>query len=98
MNLELQEGAVKDLKQLEEAERQWLIDRFEELEESPLSSEKAKLIRVSGRELFRYKLREDGRGGRDYRIVYDIDGKTIRVIAVFHRDAGYDREVIGKRL
>ena len=98
MEIIVEPEAEEDLKQFDRQSQQYIKDRLEELKKQPTGHEDSDTIRVKGRQLFKYVMKEnDKRGGNDYRAVYDIIDRQVRIIAVFHRDKGYSSEELSKR-
>lgn len=100
MKLKIKEEALRDIEDLDEDRREWIIERIEELKQTPTSHPESALIRVNDRDVYRYKMKEDKRGGKDYRAIYDINSeeKRIEIKAIFHRDKGYLKDRLSDRV
>jgi len=97
MKVKVEPEAVEDLKDLNKDQQNYIEQCLVELEENPTDHEDSGLIRVRGRQVFKFVMKEDA-DGFDFRAVYDIDDDTVRVYAVFHRDEGYNKEEINGRM
>lgn len=97
MDLVVEPEAERDLKQFDTEYQSYILKRLKELEENPASHEGCDTIQVKGRPVFKYVMKQGSRGGKDFRAIYDILDSEIRVIAIFHRDKGYDKEEISER-
>lgn len=98
MDLVIEPEAEEDLESFEEKHRSYIIQKLRELREKPASHEKSDTIRIAGRQVFKYVMKEGGKGGKDFRAVYDIESDTVRMVALFSRDQGYDKTALEKRL
>jgi mRNA-degrading endonuclease RelE of RelBE toxin-antitoxin system len=98
MDLVVEPEAKEDLTRFEEEHQKYILNRLEELKDKATGHEDSNLIKVQGRSVFKYVMKEGGRGGRDFRAVYDIRNGEIRLVAIFHRDEGYDKEKLSNRL
>jgi mRNA-degrading endonuclease RelE of RelBE toxin-antitoxin system len=98
MNLLIEEAAVKDIRDIPDRDKEWIMEKLEELKKRPIKHENTALIKVRGVEVFRFKMKEEKRGDRDYRAIFDINGNKIKVNAIFHRDQGYNKEELSYRL
>ncbi len=98
MELVVEPEAEDDLTQFKEEHQQYVLEQLKELKQSPTGHESSDTIRVKGRPVFKYKMKEGDRGGKDFRAVYDIIDSEVRVVAIFHRDTGYDKEELSERL
>jgi mRNA-degrading endonuclease RelE of RelBE toxin-antitoxin system len=98
MDLIVEPEAEDDLKQFDKEHQQYILDRLQELEEKTTGHKDSETIRVQGRTVFKYVMKEGIRGGKDFRAVYDVRNSEIRVVAVLHRDEGYDKEKLSERL
>lgn len=98
MKLEIKEKALQDISEIEKPAKDWIMNRLQDLESQPTSHPDSGLIRVKGRQLFKYVMKEGSKGGKDYRAVYDVRGQSINVLAIFHRDEGYDKKKLRDRL
>lgn len=98
MHLIVEPEAEKDLKKFEEEYQNYILKRLEELEDKITKHDDSDNIQVNGRPVFKYVMKEGNKGGKDFRAVYDIRNNQIRVVAIFHRDEGYDKEKISKRI
>lgn len=92
MKLDIREGAVEDLKQFDTRVQKLVRDRIEELKDSPLG-EDTSLLNKQGLEIFRLKIKTDQ---LDHRVFFDLDGDTVVVLGVEHRDQAYTPESIQK--
>ena len=98
MDVKIKEQALNDLEKFEGPHRDWILDKIEELADKPTEHEKCSLIRVRGRQVFKYVMKQGSKGGKDYRAIYDIENGRLEVKAIFHRDKGYDKQMINQRL
>lgn len=99
MDIIIEPEAEKDLKEVKKQNhRRFIRSKLQELGINPTNHENTKLIRIKNRHLYRFKMKEGNRGGRDYRAIYDIIEGEIRIISIFHRDQGYDKESISDRV
>lgn len=98
MKLVVEPEAVQDLKDFSKKQQEYVRNRLGELEENPTGHEDSGLIRVRGRQVFKFVMKDGGDKQLDFRAVYDIDGRAVRVHAVFHRDEGYDKDLINERI
>jgi mRNA-degrading endonuclease RelE of RelBE toxin-antitoxin system len=89
--------AEEDLKKFEEEHQQFILNRLEELEEETTGHEDSDTIRIDGKTVFKFRMKEGVRGGKDFRAVYDIQDGKIKVVAIFHRDRGYRKEELSER-
>lgn len=92
MNLEVREGAIKDLKEMEENVQKLVRDKIEELKDDPLG-ENTSLLSKQGLEIFRLKLKNQE---LDHRVFFDLDGDKVIVLGVEHRDNAYTQESIDR--
>ena len=99
MDVKIKDKAVKDLENLEKDIKSWILDKIGDLEDEPTKHDKAKIIRVGKSQVYRYKMKKE-RGDLDYRAIYDINQEEnqIEIKAVFHRDQGYEKELISDRV
>lgn len=88
MELEWSQKALKDLEKLQKRDQRYIIDSSsQKLSSNPLDQPKVSLISRENLQLFRLKL--DGKD-LNHRVFFDIsEGKTVKVIGVFHRDEAY---------
>jgi mRNA-degrading endonuclease RelE of RelBE toxin-antitoxin system len=86
MNVKLIDEAVNDLTSLTARQRQQVKERLHELEDGPLTHPDSSLFTKHGLELFRFKLKD---ALLDHRAFFDLDGQTIIVLGIFHRDEAY---------
>lgn len=87
-----------DIKDLSPGVQKFIWDELEKLKSDPTGHEYSQPIEVKDRAMFRYKIKKERRGGKiDHRAIYDIEDGKIKVIAIFHRDEGYDKEKISDR-
>ena len=98
MDLIVEPEAEDDLKQFNEERQQYILDRLQELEEKATSHKDSDTIKVQGRTVFKYVMKEGKKGGKDFRAVYNIRNSEVRVVAILHRDEGYDKEKLSERL
>lgn len=98
MELIIEPEAEEDLKQLEKEYQKYIKERLQELKSKPTGHEDSDTIRIQGRQIFKYIMKEGSRGRKDFRAVYDIIDDQIRIVAIFHRDKGYNKEEINNRL
>lgn len=92
MKLEIREGAVEDLKQLEKPVQKQVRDEIRELKHNPLG-ENTSLMSKQGLDIFRLKVKN---GELDHRVFFDLDNQKIVVLGVEHRDNAYTPESIEK--
>jgi mRNA-degrading endonuclease RelE of RelBE toxin-antitoxin system len=92
MKLDIREGAVEDLKQFDTEVQKLVRDKIEELRDSPLN-EDTSLLNKQGLEIFRLKVKSDR---LDHRVFFDLDGDTVVVLGIEHRDQAYTPESIQK--
>lgn len=92
MKLDIQEGAVEDLKQFDKEVQKRVRDRIEELRNNPLN-ENTSLLSKQGLEIFRLKLKTDR---LDHRVFFDLDEGKVVVLGIEHRDQAYTPESIRK--
>lgn len=92
MKIEIHEGAVEDLKEMQEQVQKQITNKIEELKDSPLG-ENTSLLTKQGLEIFRLKLKNDE---LDHRVFFDLDGEEILVLGVEHRDQAYTTDSIQK--
>ncbi|QGA80937.1 type II toxin-antitoxin system RelE family toxin [Candidatus Nanohalobium constans] len=98
MEVKIKERALEDVEGFKESHRAWVIDKIMELETEGTNHRNADLIRVNGRQVFKYVMKKGSKGGKDYRAIFDIENNRIEVKAIFHRDKGYDKQMISDRL
>lgn len=91
------EGAVEDIKDFSEYVRESIREKLEGLKEEPVSHEDSKLIRVSGREVYRLEIRDERGAELDHRAIYDWEDGKVRIFSVIDRDEGYEEEEISNR-
>ncbi len=98
MNLELRKEVIDEISRFSSETQQYIWKQLQELKHSPVDNSSVDTLKVQGRMLFRYVMKEDGRGGkRDHRAVFDIREDNVVIYAVFHRDRGYQKDEIAKR-
>ncbi|QGA80422.1 type II toxin-antitoxin system RelE family toxin [Candidatus Nanohalobium constans] len=90
MKLEVRDGAVEDLKEMDEQVQRQIRTKMEELRESPLG-ENTSLMSKQGLEIFRLKLKDDE---LDHRVFFKLDGRKVVVLGVEHRDDAYTQKSI----
>jgi mRNA-degrading endonuclease RelE of RelBE toxin-antitoxin system len=100
MDLKIKEKALEDIENLDEDTREWILNRIEDLEENPTSHPDSALIEIDGRKVYRYRIKKNKRGGKDYRAIYDIKSEEnrIEIKAIFHRDKGYMKDHLSDRI
>lgn len=98
MKIIVEPEAQSDIREHPETHQEFILNKLAELEQRPVGHENSDSIKIRNREVFKYVMKQGSKGGKDYRAVYDIIDGEIRVIAVFKRDTGYDKEKIHKRL
>ena len=54
MKLEIKEKALDDISHLEQTEKDWIMDRLPELEDEATAHQDSGLIRVRGKQVFKY--------------------------------------------
>jgi len=92
MKLEVLEGAVEDLKEMEHQVQRQIRSEMEELRDSPLG-ENTTLLSKQGLEIFRLKLKDNE---LDHRVFFKLDGGKVVILGVEHRDDAYTQESIQK--
>jgi len=97
MKVVLTPEAEEDFKQFPKIHQSLIRQRLKELERKPTGHKNAKLIQIGDFQLFRYKIKKS-RDNIDYRVVYDIRDGSIIIIAVFHRNKGYDKDSLNSRI
>ena len=90
MRLDVREGAVEDLREMEDRVQKRIRDKIEELKGAPLG-EDTSLLSKQGLEVFRLKLKNNG---LDHRVFFDLDGDKVVVLGVEHRDDAYTEESV----
>jgi len=99
MEVIIEPEAENDLKKhVKQEDRKYVKERLEDLSEAPTNNPDTDTIEIRGRTVFKYVMKEGSKGGKDYRAVFDIINSQIRITAIFHRDQGYDKQLISKRL
>lgn len=98
MKVTLEPEAVSDLDDLTDRQKKFVRDCLQELEDNPIGHDDSGLIRVRGRQVFKFVMKDSASEKLDFRAVYDIDGEQVIVYAVFHRDLGYDKEKLNNRI
>lgn len=99
MEVIIEPEAENDLKKhVKQEDRKYVRERLEDLSEAPTNNPDTDTIEIRGRTVFKYVMKEGSKGGKDYRAVFDIINSQIRIMAIFHRDQGYDKKLISKRL
>lgn len=98
MDVKIKEEALKDLESFEDPHKDWILNKIEELSDKPTEHEKCGIIRVRGKQVFKYVMKQGSKGGKDYRAIYDIENGRVEIKALFHRDEGYDKQIINQRL
>lgn len=98
MNLNFREEVIDEISDFSPETQQYIWKELQELKHSPVDNSSVDTLKVQGRMLFRYVMKENGRGGkRDHRAVFDIKEDAVIIYAVFHRDKGYQKDKIAKR-
>lgn len=97
MKVTVEPDAVSDLDDLTERQKRFVRDCLQELEDNPTSHKSSGLIRVKGRQVFKFVMKHGDDESLDFRAVYDIDGEYVKVYAIFHRDLGYNKEKLDER-
>lgn len=90
MKLDIREGAVEDLKQFDKQAQKQIRNKIKELGDSPLG-ENTSLLSKQGLEIFRLKLKNSE---LDHRVFFDLDGDTVIILGIEHRDKAYTQESI----
>lgn len=89
MEISFHPGAEADLNELSAEVENEIRDKILELQQELTSHPDVKLIRIDGRSLFRLKIGERS-NKLDHRVIFDISDSTVDVLAVIHRDEGYE--------
>jgi len=92
MKLDIREGAVEDLKRMDEEVQELIRDEIRELKDSPLG-EDTSLMSKQGLDIFRLKLKSEE---LDHRVFFDLDGDKVVILGVEHRDGAYTPESLKK--
>jgi mRNA-degrading endonuclease RelE of RelBE toxin-antitoxin system len=92
MRLDVREGAVEDLKEMDDRVQRQIRDKIEELKDGPLG-EDTSLLSKQGLEVFRLKLKSDR---LDHRVFFELDGEKVVILGVEHRDDAYTEESVEK--
>ena len=92
MKLEIREGAVEDLKEMDRQVQKQVRDEIEGLRDNPLG-EYTSLLNKQGLEIFRLKLKNSE---LDHRVFFDLNGDKVVILGVEHRDNAYTQESIEK--
>ena len=92
MELDVREGAVEDLKQLNEKVQRQIRDKIEDLRDNPLG-ENTSLLNKQGLRIYRLKLKDED---LDHRVFFDLNKDTVVILGVLHRDNAYTPESIKK--
>ncbi len=92
MELDIREGAVEDLKEIDKQVQGQIRDEIEELRNNPLG-EDTSLLNKQGLRIYRLKLKNDD---LDHRVFFDINDREIVILGVMHRDDAYTPESIKK--
>ena len=98
MDIEIKKAALEDINNFNEKHSQWIFSKIEELADKPTQNKSTGLIQVKSKQVFKYVMKQGSKGGKDYRAIFDIQNGKIQVKAVFHRDQGYDKQMISDRL
>ena len=92
MKLDIREGAVEDLKQMDKQVQKQIRDEIEGLRDNPLG-ENTSLLSKQGLEIFRLKLKNRE---LDHRVFFDLDDQKVVILGIEHRDDAYTPESIKK--
>lgn len=92
MELDIREGAVEDLRQLDTQVQEQVRDEIEELKDNPLG-ENTSLLNKQGLRIYRLKLKNDD---QDHRVFFDLKNDEVVILGVMHRDNAYTPESIEK--
>ena len=99
MQLYIEPEAEEDIRDLEKSHQEYVLNRLQELRDQPTGHKDSDTIRIRDRQVFKYVMKKDNtRGGKDYRAIYDINGENINIIAIFNRDQGYNKKELNNRL
>lgn len=90
MKLDIREGAVEDLKEMDRQVQKQVRDEIEGLRDNPLG-ENTSLLNKQGLEIFRLKLKNSE---LDHRVFFDLNGDKVVILGVEHRDDAYTQESI----
>jgi mRNA-degrading endonuclease RelE of RelBE toxin-antitoxin system len=94
LKVELHPDAEKELDRFKPSIKKKIKAKLRELEEQPTGHEDSDLIKVKGRNVFKYKMKNQA---LDHRAVYNIIQNTVYIYTIFHRDQGYEKTGINKR-
>jgi mRNA-degrading endonuclease RelE of RelBE toxin-antitoxin system len=92
MELDIREGAVEDLKEMDRQVQEQVRDEIEELRDNPLG-ESTSLLNKQGLRIYRLKLKNDD---LDHRVFFDLNNGEVVILGVMHRDDAYTPESIEK--
>jgi mRNA-degrading endonuclease RelE of RelBE toxin-antitoxin system len=70
MRVDFDPKAREELENLKKEHRAFVLTRIEELQENPTSHENSGLIRVGGRQVFKYVMKEGSKGVKDYSLIF----------------------------
>ena len=85
-NVLLSETARRQLKKMDDNLQNRIKNTLFMLKEDPFRSRpKANIKKIVGHKRIYYRIRIG-----DYRAVYVVDGKNVKVAKIFHRSIGYD--------
>ncbi len=98
MELDFDPEAADELREIKKEHREYITARLRELKEKPLEHQDSDNIQIRGRTVFRYTMKEGKKGGKDYRAVYDIVNQKVKILSIFHRDKGYQKNQIADRM
>ncbi|MFB6158265.1 MAG: hypothetical protein ABEJ95_01245 [Candidatus Nanohalobium sp.] len=63
MEIIIEPEAEEDLKEIKEEHRPYIRNRLQELKQNPINREDSAYIRVKGREVFKYVMKQGSKGG-----------------------------------
>jgi len=89
MEVSYLDRAEEDLGAFDVKVEEEIREKIDELRQKGTGHEDVKLIRVEGRPVFRIEIGERNQTV-DHRAVFDIVNAEILVLAVIHRDEGYN--------
>jgi mRNA-degrading endonuclease RelE of RelBE toxin-antitoxin system len=92
MELDIREGAVEDLKEMDRQVQEQVRDEIEDLRDNPLG-EDTSLLNKQGLRIYRLKLKNDD---LDHRVFFDLNNGDVVILGVMHRDDAYTPESIEK--
>lgn len=90
MQIRWDKGAQKDFNKLDKQLKQEIKSEIEELRQTPFPKNSTVIQLFNGEQVQRLKIQEEDRNSRlNHRVLYDIEGDTIYIYGVWHREAGY---------